>query len=343
MPAPAVTTAPPILTSPYYAKRLRVLAFVANALLRVAPWQEGSWKKLLKKNEFAGTSTGRYVRMRQMDGAWQSWFEVEDGTGQQWWARADTIGVARPTGQPAAPTKASGPTKATAAPARAPRTRRPAPAPRRVATGDGQSALDTIVANDQKTHGWLVKALYYQARAKAAGVSGPTAATDALDRQLAAVIGSYNARQQKIRNSTLVKASTGINETVKGWIERVKAMVPGLGGAGVGLLPALPLVPILVGVAAGAMAMGALWLLLRNDVAPSVNNLIAAARLTDAYGNMAPDGKELFEKTVTAAGEAGEQAGEDKADNSLFGQLKNNILLVGGGILAFTMLSKPKR
>lgn len=324
-----------IQQSHYYATPRALTAGAGGAFAVASPAAAPTSGERVKPGQLIGTSTGQVVMLTgQAPGKY--FVEVRRPAGGLAWVLS--TGAVLPRSKAAAPAPAQrqvpAPRQVPASPRRpapaAPTSaRRPAPA---VKTGDGASALQAIIANDQKTHLWLVQALYW--KAKAAQISGSTA--DLLDKKLAALIASYNARQQKIKQSRYVKVSTGVNNTVQGWLIRLKGLV---GMNGIGILPALPAVPILVGVVVGAALIGGLWLLLRDDVPRSVNDLQQAAKLTEAYQGMSPQEKELFDKTTDEAA----KAGADSVDDTFLGKLKNNALLIGGAILLWSQATKNRK
>jgi hypothetical protein len=93
-----------------------------------------------------------------------------------------------------------------------------------------------------------------------------------------------------------------------------------------------------VGAAISAALLGGLWLLLRDEVPRSANDLKEAAHLTNTYRGMSQDEKELFDKTTDESA----KAGADSVDDSFFGKLKNNALLIGGALLLYSQVSKRK-
>jgi hypothetical protein len=325
-----------IRQSHYYATPRALTAGAGGAFAVASPTAAPTSGERVKPGQLIGASTGQVVMLKgQAPGKY--FVEVRRPSGQLAWvlstgAVLPGVRAATPAPVPApAPRPATGP-RPVAKPASKPvRPVRQAPAPT-VKTGDGASALQAIIANDQKTHLWLVQALYW--KAKVSQLSGPTA--DLLDKKLSALIASYNARQQKIKQSRYVKVSTGVNDTVQGWLSRLKGLV---GMNGIGILPALPAVPILVGVVVGAALIGGLWLLLRDDVPRSVNDLQQAAKLTETYRSMSPEEKELFDKTTEDAA----KAGAESVDDTFFGKLKNNALLIAGAILLYAQATKNKK
>ena len=329
-----------ITQSPFYAVPRVLRASTGYAWAVPSPTASLTAGERVAAGQVVGATTGQLVTLPgQPTGAF--FLQVKRPTGELAWVlnttttRAPVPGEGvRPAPQPVRPAAppATRPAPRPAAPVKAARrsvaARKPAP----IQTGDGNGVLQAIIGNDQKTHAWLVKALYYQA--KAAKVSGPD--TAALDKRLQAVLASYTARQRKIRESSLIQAQAGVSRTVQGWVDRLKSLVGMSGPAAVGFL--LPVAPILVGAAVSAALIGAVWLLVRNDLPPSVQDLHAAAQLTETYRSMSPDEQELFDKTTDASG----KAGADSQKKGFFDGLKDNVLLIGGGILAFSILSKKK-
>ncbi len=344
-----------ITKSHFYAARV-LRAGTGNAWAVPSPATAPTAGQRVASGQVVGTSTGQVVMLPgQVKGKY--FIQVKRPTGELAWVLNSTVvgpvgaamkSAARKAMQlapvlynAAQQVKPDRQASAAAKPARPVRPvnkpRRPAaPATPAVQTGDGQAALQAIIGNDQKTHAWLVKALYYQAQA--AKVSGPVGA-DVQATQLRNLVARYNVRQLKIKQSRLVKWSTGVSSTVQGWVDRLKSLV-GMGSpAAVGVLPALPVVPILVGAAVAATLAGALWVLLRDEVPRSAKDLQEAAHLSEIYQQFAPAEKEFYDKGVEDAA----KAGRDSVDDSFFGKLKSNALLIGGGLLVFNYLSKKKR
>lgn len=331
---------PKIQKSPYYAARRLLVAGPQGAWVLPSPAVEPAAGDRLMAGAPVGTSTGQIVQLKgQPSGAY--YVEVRRPRGGNGWVLNTFVRLAPPAG---AAVRLPGPRPATAPPrptikAAAPRTGK-APRPRRTVTpaqavkrGDGEGLVRSIVENDKNTHGYLLEALYWRAR----GADNP-----ALSQQLNAVVASYNTRQDKIRQSTLLKVSTGMRDKARRWWDALKALAPGLNGAAVGTPLVLPVVPILIAAAVASVATLALWQAFHQDHAQSKQDVENAVKLSEAYKKASPEGQQAMLDTAGTAFDAGTKAGEAAADTGFFAQLKNNALLVGAGIAGFVLLSKKK-
>ena len=336
-----------IQRSSYYARQIRLSATTGTWAVP-SPQAAPSAGDRVEAGQLVGTSTGNFVRFpTQPTGAF--FLEVSrPGRANAWVLNTAT--------RPVAAVKASLTRTATvvrslvrtavakgaalkqlpAAPKRPAPQPTPKPQPRPAATGDGAAVLRNIVANDQQTHAHLVQAYYHRAVATRAGVAD----NPQLAAQLEAVKASYEGRQQKVRGSKLVKSSFGVTKAVKGWMERLAALV---GLNGIGVLPvAVPLLYATLAVVTAAAA-GALFVYLRKDEPKSATDVKAAFHLSKEYQAMSPEAQQASDTAVDDAARGGVKEGEDNEKNSLVNIIKDNVLLIGGALLLVNYAGKNRR
>lgn len=298
---------------------------------RTVPGLTGNgWVVKVEAGKPVGDSTGRLAKESANDKLY--WIETRNATsGQLLWVRKDVVSEKLPAQQSVAVKKPAATAKPTAKATTPPK----APAVKvRLSTkdgkgGNGELCIKNIIANDQDTHAHLVRAQYYRASLAKPTVSGVGVIDTKLEAALAGVTKSYNSRQAKIKASTLLRTSSGVSATVQDWMNRLKGLVS---GPGVGVLPLAVVIPVAVVTMLGLSYL--VWKAFFQDEPKSADDLKAAAHLSATYQNMSEAEKRFADSLLDNGVKAGFKEGQEK--KSLFTMIKDNILLVGGGIVAFS-------
>lgn len=195
---------------------------------------------------------------------------------------------------------------------------------------DGATCIKNICARDISTHRLLVKLQLTRTALARRGRVIP-----ALDAQLVRLARSYNARQQKVRSSRLLRVQTFVSDDVRALMAKLKSWISGVG--------AVPLVVVVVPVALVAVA-GLGYLVYnafyRDEVQAQKDN-DEAAHASAVYGSMNTEQQQFDDERAKTSYDTGFQAGQK--DGGPFGGLKNNLLLIGGTILVLNYLSNRKQ
>lgn len=183
--------------------------------------------------------------------------------------------------------------------------------------------------NDKQTHARLIKALYHRERMAKRPKIGVV--DTALDTRLTQLAARYNARQQKVRSSTLLRVTTGVSDATKAVMDQLKALIS---GPQVGALPLAVVVPVALVAVAGLSYL--VYKAFSEDEARSVQDVIEAAHLSQVYQNMDETEKRFFDEETKKAAEAG-------ARDAKKGSLKNILLAAGAGALVVAYLNRSER
>ena len=202
--------------------------------------------------------------------------------------------------------------------------------------GDGEVMMKRLVANDQNTMHRLFNAYEFRRRALNKGVQDTT-----LDTRLTSLVSRYNTRQVKIKNSGLVKFTASVR---KGYEWARDLFTKAISGPQVGVVP---LIPIVIAVSAVSL-LGASYLIYKTfhpDEVQSQKDLQEAMHLHQQYLSMSEEQKKFVDEQVEKGYDNGREAGmqEQKNSGGILDTIKNNILLIGGGIVAFNYLQSRKR
>jgi hypothetical protein len=183
----------------------------------------------------------------------------------------------------------------------------------------GEACIRRIVANDQTTHKLLLRCQIMQIANARKGRK-----SSSLDAELVRLGRSYNARQDELRQSRLLKMQQGMSADAKYLMDKFKSW---FSVSGIGAFPlAAPL--IIVGIlVAGYLVLKAFG----PSEKKSVEDVKAAAHLDERYKSMTPEQQQLFDETADKAGKAGYDKGQEQ------GMLTTGLLLVGAVLLVKTL------
>jgi hypothetical protein len=188
------------------------------------------------------------------------------------------------------PTKQTAKPKTTTKPKPAPK-----PKPRLSADGDGVTCIKNLVGNDQRLHRLIIKMQVRKAYLARRGKRNA-----AMDAQLTKLVKSYNARQQRVRDSKLLKVQTGMAKDVqamKDWFSDL------ISGPHVGAPPLVVLVPVAVVVLAGLSYW--VYRTFFADEKQGLAELSEAAQLDARYLSMSPEQQQFFDENMQKAYDKG--------------------------------------
>jgi hypothetical protein len=207
--------------------------------------------------------------------------------------------------------------------------KRKAPA---IAQGDGKAAVESILKADKQTFKNLLYVNELFTRLQQAGKD--VTPFEDLYKKLSQ---AYNARQNKIRRTEGITLNT-ISSAIPGFGWLMQKFTTAISGAGqIGALPLIALIPAAVYVALGAISATALYLLLKDDLAPAVVDLDQAETLAKVLEQVDLQTKQ---KVLAEINEQMQETQKESYDsgksNSTFGDMKTILF----GLAAFYAADK---
>jgi hypothetical protein len=192
------------------------------------------------------------------------------------------------------------------------------------ASGDGVALINNIISKDADTYHTSLRAKELINRLKQKGVN-----TSKQEKELAAIVKSLNARQQKIKNSDLLKTQTGIQKGYEWLIKKLGIGEP---------------ISLVVGCVIAVSLIGTAVLVynyFQPDEKPAGADWTKVRNLEKALQNLSPsEAAELKEDIDTQVKEAYEDGFKDAKGDFLGGSIKNILLIGGGAFLAYKIINK---
>lgn len=191
-----------------------------------------------------------------------------------------------------------------------------------IKTGDGQAVLDTIQKFDTRTYPKLAKAQVLILKIQQQGKSVKTGINQTRSR--------YNERQNRIQNSSLIKAGKTINSWAN-WLNKK------LGISGI------PLIPVAVGAAAAFGVAYAVWVYFKGDVSKSYEDYKSISaelpQLEKILADLDKETRSQVEKEVLGVAQQAYSEGK-QTDFLGLSKLNNTIFIVLAGLFAAKFIKK---
>lgn len=211
------------------------------------------------------------------------------------------------------------------------------PAQNDVTAAQSKKMIDELVYNDIVIHESLIKSANLINSIKAKGVS-----IKAQETQYITLLNRHARRQEKIKNSKVLKWQTGLKKGITKLVDGFKSYLlsQGIYIAGIG---AIQLVPVVLAAAAGAGLAITAYFLFRPEYDESKTDLKITRELEEALSKVDPETAEIIKKQleeqVDDAYNKGKTAG---TFDGIFRIAKPIILILAGFWIAQKVIFKEK-